>query len=293
MIQTGSEVRSAGLENPGVGPSGGGIAAAFAPEHFRTRERGAGGVLPHSLRYGEIHVWHTFLPDLGDERHRLEALLDRGERARADRFVRERDRDAFVLRRGVRRLILAHYLGIRARSIKFQAGEGGKPELDRVHDSMIRFSTTSSGPRMLMALSWSRELGVDVEQARAPAGLPLLLDRVLTLGERHSVERSPPGDRHVAFLRYWTAKEAYLKAVGVGLQKDPRDVEFGPSDNDGLGLHRVVGCDDAPRKWSVVPVPEMPRLLVGLVVEGPPVPIRLFDGIPADSVRARSGAPAN
>ena len=42
--------------------------------------------------------------------------------------------------------------------------------------------------------------------------------------ETRALERLPPEEREHALLRLWTLKEAYLKAVGIGLNADPREV---------------------------------------------------------------------
>lgn len=60
-----------------------------------------------------------------------------------------------------------------------------------------------------------KPIGVDVEIIERAIKLPL---RILHPKEREWVAS---GDVYTRFYQLWTAKEAYLKALGVGLQQEP------------------------------------------------------------------------
>lgn len=88
----------------------------------------------------------------------------------------------------------------------------GKPYLPGRPD--VRFSLSHSGELVLCALS-DGEIGCDVERPR-PFD-PALVRRFFHESEQRWLFSLPEGEQSAAFLRLWTLKESYLKALGLGL----------------------------------------------------------------------------
>jgi 4'-phosphopantetheinyl transferase len=70
-----------------------------------------------------------------------------------------------------------------------------------------------------------RRVGIDLEQVRTLTALPALCKRCLSPGEQTSLLTLPEPQTTLQFFRYWTAKEAYLKGVGVGLSQPMGDLQ--------------------------------------------------------------------
>jgi hypothetical protein len=73
-------------------------------------------------------------------------------------------------------------------------------------------------------------VGIDIEAMPAATDVtPGLLEQTLQPAEIAAFDGLPHGDRAALFLRYWVAKEAVMKAAGLGLSLDPRaiGVDFG------------------------------------------------------------------
>lgn len=181
------------------------------------------------LGAGEVHLWWG-RTDAVETLDALGGWLSEDEVRRSERFRRERDARAFVFRRAFLRAILAAQLGCRPRELVFAQGASGKPLL-AAPASALRFSSSSSGTCVLVALTAAVELGVDVERLatlpRDPEELSRLAARVLTARERAEFAALDEPARRHAFLRAWTRKEALLKALGVGLAREPDTVEVG------------------------------------------------------------------
>lgn len=154
--------------------------------------------------------------------------LSETELRRSERFRRERDARAFRFRRAFLRARLAAALDCAPAELVFVEGAHGKPAL-AWPASRLCFSATSSGPRVLVALSLGRELGVDLERLSAlPSDaeeLSGLARRILCAGELAELAGLAPSERRGALLRAWARKEAWLKALGVGLAREPDTVE--------------------------------------------------------------------
>lgn len=67
-------------------------------------------------------------------------------------------------------------------------------------------------------------IGVDVETIGARFDPPL---NVLHPAERAALAAAGDAD-HELFLRIWTAKEAYVKALGTGFSREPEEIEIRP-----------------------------------------------------------------
>lgn len=178
---------------------------------------------PPAPATGECHVWWARPGGAGAG---LTGLLDPRERASHRRLARAADRRRYLSAHALARLVLSGYLGCHPASLQLTArcascgGPHGKPRLvDPLSD--LQFSLSHSGDRVVVAVARGAPVGVDVEDAskdRDPAGL---LDLVLSASERPGLDRLPPSARAEGFLRYWTRKEAALKATGDGLTVPP------------------------------------------------------------------------
>lgn len=145
--------------------------------------------------------------------------LSRDERARADR-MRSGPRERFVAARGQLRRILARYLRLSPSAIAIGSGRNGKPFVA----AGPSFNLSHSGRLGICAVSTAGEVGVDIEVFHAVPEAELIAGRWLGAAAATEVGRAGP-DRDAVFLRHWTRREAYLKALGIGIT----DAE-GPSD---------------------------------------------------------------
>jgi 4'-phosphopantetheinyl transferase len=193
-----------------------------------------------------------------------DSVLDAHERARANRFVYERDRRRFINVHAAMRMVLATQLAVPPRSVNLVAGEHGKPRLAGSALD-LRFNLSHSGERALLALTLAREVGVDIEQHRT-CDTSSLARCAFSPAEFEALERLPPRDRAIAFYRGWTRKESFIKARGDGFSfpLDGFDVSL---EADGP----LLGCRAAPaeiERWTVLNVPVEPGYSAALTVEG-------------------------
>ena len=158
----------------------------------------------------------------------LRSLLSPEERARASRFTFERDERRFALSHGLVRRLLAQYLGLDPARITFQYSEHGKPAVQTYADTCadVRFSISHSGDCLVCAVSLGREVGVDVEVVRSDLDHFQLAKRFFSAREFEDIVRGPDNGQRQRFFQYWTCKEAYLKARGIGLSSGLAQTEL-------------------------------------------------------------------
>jgi 4'-phosphopantetheinyl transferase len=182
------------------------------------------------------------------------SVLDGEEQARASRFRREKDRTAFVAAHALLRTTLAGYLGLEPAGLKFYEGRYGRPELALGrNEQRLSFSLSHTDGLVGCAVSIGTEIGFDLEAARDPAPLEVA-DRHFARLEVDWLSALPPRARHDKFYALWTLKEAFVKALGLGLNLplDAFCIAFSPDGSARLGPSAAVpegGEAWALRSW--------------------------------------------
>ena len=164
-----------------------------------------------------LSVWRVDLSS-ADLAERLFDLLDADERARAERYARPELRRRFVIAHGALRSVLGQALNQAPQAIGFDYNAWGKPRLADRAD--LVFNLSHSQDLALCALGPPGDLGVDVEYLERSRTLETLdlAQRFFAREEYEAIALLPTGRRRdQVFTRYWTRKEAYIKAKGLGL----------------------------------------------------------------------------
>ena len=225
------------------------------------RLRPSRGDNPASAVLGDVDLW---LAPLGGSQRGVELgseLLSTAEMARFDRIVDESARRRRILARSALRVVLGRYLATDAASIALAEGRDGKPVLAGGGPA---FNLAHSGELAAIAVGPSLvAVGIDIEVAGRRAGSRLPL-RALAPTEAATLGDLQPATREEAFLRYWTAKEAYAKGLGKGLGKDLRTVEIrhtasGPTLSSSGGGWRLAYFDPLPGVIGAVATREQGR----------------------------------
>jgi 4'-phosphopantetheinyl transferase len=152
-----------------------------------------------------------------DTSARLYATLTPDERTRSARFQFERDRQRFVVARGVLRDLLGRYLQTQPGHIRFVYNTFGKPDLGPEFGNRLKFNLSHSTDLALIAIATASDVGVDLEYIQAESDYADVARRFFSAGEVDYLMALPSHLYAEAFLSCWTKKEAYLKGSGEGL----------------------------------------------------------------------------
>ncbi len=169
-----------------------------------------------ALRNGTIHVWRCYIKEAEKFLTTFADVLSDDERARANRFRFPKDSRRFVAVRGVLRFLMSRYSALPPRAISFLYGRYGKPLLADNRQS-IKFNISHSGDLALFAVARNRPVGIDVEQARCEIITDNLAEQFLAPDELKRFVKLTGKRKESAFFKYWTQKESFIKAVGMGL----------------------------------------------------------------------------
>lgn len=186
------------------------------------------------------------------------------ERARFDRFHHDSDRYMFALGRLMARRLVGRALGVAPADWAWREGPHGRPEIDRP-ETDLRFNVSHSAGLVICALARGRAVGVDVEDLTRRAPDPAIVPRYFSPAEADDIHAQ--GDRwRDRFLTYWTLKEAYLKARGLGISVALADISFTlQPDGARIAFERsLAGTDD---RWTFHLWHPTPRHLAALAAE--------------------------
>lgn len=216
-----------------------------------------------------VHVWRAELDVSPAQVERLRQLLSVDEADRACRFHFERDRQRFIVGRGLLRMIVSRYVLQSPDSLRFDYTEYGKPYLAAASGQQsLAFNVSHSDELALFALSHNRELGVDIERVRPTIEYEQIAARFFSSSEYEQLCALPPAHRMTAFYRCWTRKEAYIKARGGGLSV-PLD-SFAVSLEPAEPVRLLYTLDDPLEcsRWSLHNLSPGPGYQAALAVAG-------------------------
>ena len=182
------------------------------------------------------------------------ALLDDAERARAQRITSRDYRLQVVKARAALRVMLAQHTGVSPRSFQFDEQGWARPRL-RSNPWGLHFSVSHSADRIALAIS-TAPIGIDIERTDASCDWHAIADVCFHPIELRELAGMDAQAGREAFFDTWTRKEAYLKAIGTGLDTDPAsffisDGGVATCDGDRAADTWYIRAIDAPAGYKV------------------------------------------
>ena len=202
---------------------------------------------------GELRIEYAFTTQLADpdKRARCLGLLSDEERARQQRFRFARDQDSYLLAHALVRRTLSELLGVPPAALAFEAGEHGRPELIAPRRApRLRFNLSHTEGLVACAFAVEHDVGVDVEHVDRRVEIEQLARSVFSEAERAALFALPTAQaQRVRFFELWTLKEAYIKAVGIGLGLPLQAISLQLDGRPGPTIGFGPELADDPARW--------------------------------------------
>lgn len=180
------------------------------------------------LAADQVHLWYA-RPDVVDDAQvaaACEHVLSPDETERWGRLRQAKDRTLFLVAHALVRGVLSQYAAVAPAEWRFVASVGGKPEIaGPAAGSALRFNLSHTRDLAAVAVTRGHEIGVDVESLDRRVSDDLVRS-VLAPSERARLDHQPAASWSATFFEFWTLKESYLKARGVGLGIELQDLAF-------------------------------------------------------------------
>ena len=164
----------------------------------------------------QIDLWKIPL-DRDDSLMADRECLSESELDRGQRLQRPEHRQRYINGRTAMRYILSTYSHISAKQIAFNYGEKGKPTIANQGLDYISFNYSDANRVGLLAVAQNTELGIDIEPVDRKIDFLKVARRKYTELEQHALNELHQDQQRLGFLALWTRKEAYGKALGVGI----------------------------------------------------------------------------
>lgn len=216
----------------------------------------------------EVHVWRVFLDQPNSLIEGLAKTLSEEEQNRAERFYFQKDRNHFLVARGVLRDILGRYLNQEPEQFIFNYNEYGKPVLANEVDGELAFNLSHSGGIALYGMTLGRDVGIDIERIRPEFVSDQIAERFFSPKEAKML-RSLAGDQQKeAFFNCWTRKEAFIKATGQGVSFGLDNFSVSLMPQEPVALLSVKGDAIEADHWSLNKLDVQTGFKAALAVEG-------------------------
>lgn len=199
-----------------------------------------------------MRAWHAHIADAWPSpasHARGLAWLAPPERTRYARFRHDADREMFLLGRVMARVVVGRALACRPEAWPWREGARGRPDVD-LPDAGVSFNVAHSGGIVVCALARGADVGIDIED-RGRARLDRdLVERYCSPSEIADVAAQPGDGWRDRFLTYWTLKEAYLKARGLGIAVHLADLSFSRTPEGAVSVEFLGSLAGADPAWA-------------------------------------------
>jgi 4'-phosphopantetheinyl transferase len=166
----------------------------------------------------EAHLWLVRLDEVEEERvAAYTRLLDETEAARLARFRVPALRRQHLDTRAHVRTTLSRHAAVSPAEWVFAANEHGCPRVDMPGLQWLRFNLSHTRGLVACLVARGRDVGVDVEHTTRNTNILGICDRYFAASEAAALRALPASEQEQRFFTYWTLKEAYIKARGMGL----------------------------------------------------------------------------
>ena len=163
-------------------------------------------------------------------------VLSKIEQSKASSIKSAIQRAQYIEVRAKLRWVLASFIDVKPKQLIFALGTHGKPYLPDYSD--YHFNLSHSGDQLAIAVAQHCPVGVDVEHWKQKADFQALVKRCFAEEEKAYWQALPDEHKKNSFYRFWTRKEAFVKATGRGIA---------------LGLEQCVISPENPTELLRVP----------------------------------------
>jgi len=153
---------------------------------------------------------------------KLKGFLSEVEIAKSERFHYQKDRQSYIIVHGLIRWISGNLLGMEPKAIRIDYNAYGKPFIPN-NTGNIFFNVSHSSGASVLAFDQGHEIGADIEKIDPDFDFQPIIQRFFTEKENRFINEPGKQSSH-RFYKLWTRKEAFLKALAIGITEN-LDVE--------------------------------------------------------------------
>jgi 4'-phosphopantetheinyl transferase len=223
------------------------------------------------LAPGAVHLWLAAHNQCSAAR--LESaclpLLNTAELEQAGRFHFAADRFQYCFTRALVRTVLSYYAPVAPMDWLFATNDYGRPEIAnrQTQHAGLTFNVSHTQHLIALVVATDAALGVDVENVCSRAVSLEIARRWFAPEEVAALTAVPEHQQQCRFFEYWTLKEAYVKARGMGLSLPLDKFSFHYPDDREVTLSICPELLDDPARWQLWQIQPTGQHLVAVCAE--------------------------
>lgn len=197
-----------------------------------------------------IDLWCTFPTTISDTEllQMYFSLLSENERKQQQQFHFAKDRHRYLITRALTRTVLSRYTSIPADQLVFASNEFGKPHIHGLNQT-ISFNITHADNLILIGVTRDCALGLDTENSQHREISSDLAEYSFASEEVANFLAQPIEHQQQRFFEFWTLKESYIKARGMGLSIPLKQFSFRFPNEHAIEFAIDAQQNDAPGRW--------------------------------------------
>ena len=173
-----------------------------------------------SLCPNEIQIWYAKPQAFNNAviQERFRSWLSPEELTVLEGFRFERHRHTYLVAHALTRAALSLSLEIKPSAWQFHTNTFGKPFIAPPLDTHgIHFNLSHTEGMVAVTMTKLGAIGIDVESINRETSILELASDILSTSEHLDLKQQSKAEQHARLLKYWTLKEAFVKATGFGL----------------------------------------------------------------------------
>jgi len=211
-------------------------------------------------------------------------LLCSEEREQHRRFRFAKGRHEYLVTRALVRTVLSHYVAVDPRTWQFEKNAYGKPAIAYPHGILpLSFNLSNTNGLIVCLVALDREVGVDVEDMERPGETVEIADRFFSPAEVAALRALPIEAQRDRFFAYWTLKEAYIKARGMGLSLPLEQFSFHLAVGHPVRISFDPRLEDNPNSWQFAQFRPTSRHVIAVAIRrgaDPDLTIQIHQTLP-------------
>lgn len=172
------------------------------------------------LHDNDIHLWSISPQSISDPItiNSLKKILKQSEIDKIERYrFPEAQHNALITRAFVR-IVLSQYAELQPQDWQFDITKNGKPEIKNA-SLALRFNLSHNDKLIICAVCLKHDIGCDIENLSRKTSIETISKRYFASAEYQNLKNMPDQLRRSRFFEYWTLKEAFVKATGLGISQ--------------------------------------------------------------------------
>ena len=217
----------------------------------------------------ETHVWFANPATIvdADQLATCTSLLSTEEKDRHRRFKFEKDRHQFLISHAMVRTVLSSYVDVHPSAWQFSYNPHGRPEIAMSGiNTPLRFNLTHTEGLAACLVTLNSDCGIDAEKLRLPGNPQGIAEKMFAPSERRALNQLQ-GEAFVQrFFTYWTLREAYCKAIGLGLSSPMDHFSFECADNESFRIKFDAPPNNHTPNWQFAILRPAPAHIAAIAV---------------------------